>query len=159
MLSIEEIKLLIEKLEKVKSKPVLQELVNSQLAILKTIAETVDATNNEVINRLDKTPEWYLEDLNQKKEKPVVDGLLYNLIQTKIRQFSKSSIYNSLEIGPGTGNLTSYILKKKPKKTFVIEKDNELAIILKNKFQNQITIINDDILKIDETSLFKDKVI
>ena len=64
-----------------------------------------------------------------------------------------------LEIGPGTGNLTSYILKKKPKKTFVIEKDNELAIILKNKFQNQITIINDDILKIDETSLSKDKVI
>ena len=64
-----------------------------------------------------------------------------------------------LEIGPGTGNLTSYILKKKPKKTFVIEKDNELAIILKNKFQNQITIINDDILKVDETSLSKDKVI
>ena len=28
-----------------------------------------------------------------------------------------------LEIGPGTGNLTSYILKKKPKKIFVIEKD------------------------------------
>ena len=30
-----------------------------------------------------------------------------------------------LEIGPGTGNLTSYILKKNPKKIFVIEKDNE----------------------------------
>ena len=26
-----------------------------------------------------------------------------------------------LEIGPGTGNLTEYILKKKPKKIFVIE--------------------------------------
>ena len=63
-----------------------------------------------------------------------------------------------LEIGPGTGNLTSYILKKKPKKFFVIEKDNELAKNLKNKFNNQITIINDDVLKIDETKLFKDKV-
>ena len=63
-----------------------------------------------------------------------------------------------LEIGPGTGNLTSYILKKKPKKLFVIEKDNELAINLKNKFNNQLTIINDDVLKIDETKLFKEKV-
>ena len=39
-----------------------------------------------------------------------------------------------LEIGPGTGNLTSFILKKKPKKIFVIEKDNELSVKLKNKF-------------------------
>ena len=64
-----------------------------------------------------------------------------------------------LEIGPGTGNLTSYILKKNPKKLFVIEKDNDLALNLKNQFQNQLTIINDDVLKIDETKLFKEKVI
>ena len=63
-----------------------------------------------------------------------------------------------LEIGPGTGNLTSYILKKNPKQIFVIEKDNDLANILQNKFNNKITIINDDVLKIDETTLFKDKV-
>ncbi len=64
-----------------------------------------------------------------------------------------------LEIGPGTGNLTSYILKKNPKKIFVIEKDNDLAITLKNKFNDQIIIINDDVLKIDETKLFNDKVV
>ena len=64
-----------------------------------------------------------------------------------------------LEVGPGTGNLTSYILKNKPKKVFVIEKDNELASTLEKKFNEQITIINNDILKIDETQLFKDKVI
>ncbi len=63
-----------------------------------------------------------------------------------------------LEIGPGTGNLTSYILEKKPKKFFVIEKDNKLAIDLKNKFKNQLIIINDDILKINENTFFKDKV-
>ncbi len=63
-----------------------------------------------------------------------------------------------LEIGPGTGNLTSFILKKKPKKLFVIEKDNELADNLNNKFNNRISIINDDVLKIDETNLFKDQV-
>ncbi len=64
-----------------------------------------------------------------------------------------------LEIGPGTGNLTSYILKKNPKKLFVIEKDNELVNDLENKFNNKVSIINDDILKIDETNLFKNKVI
>ena len=69
-------------------------------------------------------------------------------------------IYNKiiLEIGPGTGNLTSYILKKNPKKIFVIEKDNDLASDLENKFKNQITIINEDVLKIDETKLFKEEV-
>ena len=64
-----------------------------------------------------------------------------------------------LEIGPGTGNLTSYILKKNPKKIFVIEKDNELATKLEHKFNNKLTIINDDVLKIDETTLFEDKVV
>ena len=63
-----------------------------------------------------------------------------------------------LEIGPGTGNLTSRILKKMPKQFFVIEKDNELSRSLENKFSNQITIINDDVLKINEKSLFKEKV-
>jgi 16S rRNA (adenine1518-N6/adenine1519-N6)-dimethyltransferase len=63
-----------------------------------------------------------------------------------------------LEIGPGTGNLTTYILKKNPKKMFVIEKDNELSINLANKFNSKITIINDDVLKIDETKLFKEQV-
>ena len=63
-----------------------------------------------------------------------------------------------LEIGPGTGNLTSYILKKNPKRMLVIEKDNQLSSNLKHKFNNQIKIINDDVLNIDETTLFKEKV-
>ena len=63
-----------------------------------------------------------------------------------------------LEIGPGTGNLTSYILKKNPKKLIIIEKDNELANQLERKYNKKLTIINDDILKIDETLLFDEKV-
>ena len=54
--------------------------------------------------------------------------------------------------------MTGAIVMKSPKKIFVIEKDNELAINLKNKFNNLITIINDDVLKIDETKLFKEQV-
>ena len=65
---------------------------------------------------------------------------------------------NILEIGPGTGNLTTCILSKRPKKIFVIEKDNELATNLENKFKNKLTIINEDVLKIDETKLFNEKL-
>ena len=66
MLSIEEIKLLIEKLEQVKKED-LQELIDSNLKILKDLELAVDANNNEVINRMDKTPEWFIRDLEQKK--------------------------------------------------------------------------------------------
>ena len=63
-----------------------------------------------------------------------------------------------LEVGPGTGNLTSFILKKKPKNFFVVEKDNSFAENLKNIFGNQLTIINDDILNVDENLLSNEKV-
>jgi 16S rRNA (adenine1518-N6/adenine1519-N6)-dimethyltransferase len=58
-----------------------------------------------------------------------------------------------LEIGPGSGNLTTYILKQKPKKLYVVEKDDELAILLKEKFDTEIEIINDDILKVSEDKI------
>ena len=45
-----------------------------------------------------------------------------------------------LEIGPGSGNLTAHILKKKPKKLYVIEKDDELSLLLNEKFEEQIEI-------------------
>ena len=63
-----------------------------------------------------------------------------------------------LEIGPGTGNLTTYILKKEPKKVYVVEKDDELAILLKEKFENEIEIINNDILKVDEDKISNQKL-
>ena len=64
-----------------------------------------------------------------------------------------------LEIGPGTGNLTSALLKKNPKKVIFIEKDDKLASLLKEKFKNQIIILNKDVLDINEKSLNKDKLI
>ena len=65
---------------------------------------------------------------------------------------------NILEIGPGTGSLTSYILKKKPKKIIVIEKDQNLAKKLEQNFKEELKVINDDILNIDETSLINEKL-
>ena len=43
-----------------------------------------------------------------------------------------------LEIGPGTGNLTDYLVKKNPKKIFVVEKDSNLSSLLAEKFKNKI---------------------
>jgi 16S rRNA (adenine1518-N6/adenine1519-N6)-dimethyltransferase len=63
-----------------------------------------------------------------------------------------------LEIGPGTGNLTSFILKKDPRKLIVVEKDNDLALNLEKTFLNKLTIINSDILEIDETKLSNNKM-
>ena len=102
MLSIEEIKLLIEKLEKVKKED-FQKLIDTNLKILKDIEIAVDATNQEDIKRIDKPIEWYRKDLEQKEKKPVVDSYLFKLIQAKIFQFCRTSIFNSLEIGPGNG--------------------------------------------------------
>ena len=81
--------------------------------------------------------------------------------QNILKKITNSTIIKDkivLEIGPGTGNLTSYILEKNPKRMVVIEKDSELSNQLKNKFNNEINIINDDILKIDENILFSEKV-
>tara|TARA_Y100000022_G_C13187141_1_gene346286 strand:+ start:78 stop:863 length:786 start_codon:yes stop_codon:yes gene_type:complete len=80
-------------------------------------------------------------------------------ILKKITNVTSIENKNVLEIGPGTGNLTSYILQKNPKRMFLIEKDDELSINLKKKFNNELIIINDDVLKIDETNLCKDKLI
>ena len=102
MLSIEEIKLLIEKLERVNEKD-LKKLINENLKILKDIEVAVDANNNEVIDRMSKTPQWFERDLEQKRKHPVVDPWLFDMIKLKISQFAKSNTYHCLEIGPGTG--------------------------------------------------------
>ena len=84
--------------------------------------------------------------------------LIDKKVLEKIVKVSPIKGKNILEVGPGSGNLTSFILKENPKKIIVIEKDNDLVVKLGNLFENKLKIINRDILDIDETSLFKDKV-
>ncbi len=64
-----------------------------------------------------------------------------------------------LEVGPGTGNLTKEILKKNPKKLFLVEKDVFLAESLKEIINEKVTIFNEDILKFNENLLSKNKII
>ena len=84
----------------------------------------------------------------------LIDKNILNII-TNVTQIKDKNI---LEVGPGTGNLTSFILKKKPKNFSVIEKDDNLANELENRFEDQIKIINKDILQIDEANIFSEKV-
>ena len=85
--------------------------------------------------------------------------LIDNKVLNEIVNITKIEHKTILEIGPCTGNLTSFILKKNPKKFFVVEKDNILANDLNNNFKDQITIINNDILKMDESTISKENLI
>jgi len=85
----------------------------------------------------------FLIDLNVIKK-------ILNIIEIKNR--------NILEIGPGTGNLTSKILEQKPKKIIVIEKDDDLVKLLTDNFGSKIKIINQDILKINENFISDTKL-
>ena len=66
---------------------------------------------------------------------------------------------NILEVGPGTGNLTREIIKKNPKKIFLIEKDELFCKNLKKEFKDKINIFNEDILKSNEKIFSKKKLI
>ncbi len=85
--------------------------------------------------------------------------LIDSNIINKILDIIEIKNENILEIGPGTGNLTSEILKRTPKKLTVIEKDSNLADLLNNNFHHKLTVINKDILKVDENYLDAEKFI
>ena len=80
-------------------------------------------------------------------------------IINKIINTTKIENKSILEIGPGTGNLTSSILKENPKRLYVIEKDNDLSKLLNNQFKNRLDLLNKDVLKIDEKKISKEKLI
>lgn len=63
-----------------------------------------------------------------------------------------------LEIGPGMGVLTKYLLNKEPITTYVIEIDRESVDYLKTNYSDlKSRIIEKDFLKIDLSEVFQDK--
>ena len=68
---------------------------------------------------------------------------------------------NVIEIGPGSGNLTSEIISQNPKSLTLIEKDKNLFTNLKNKLckKKNINIINKDILDTDLEKLVKSETV
>lgn len=108
--------------------------------------------NNEILK--------YLKNNNFFPSKKLGQNFLMNN-DFKKRIVNSIEINNNdfvLEIGPGFGALTKYILEKTNNVT-LIEFDKRLAEILNNNFKN-IEIINNDVLKVNLKSIFdsnKDK--
>jgi len=72
-------------------------------------------------------------------------------ILRKISDLIPKENLNIIEIGPGDGRLTEYIIKKNPKKLTLIEKDSDLMNTLNKMFSKykNVNILNLDFLKIE----------
>ena len=99
--------------------------------------------------------------MNIKPKKKLGQNFLIdkNIIKKIVECVSINNENEILEIGPGTGNLTEFLIKKNPKKIFLIEKDKNLINILKNKFYNKAKILNEDILQFSKNDLLTDNSI
>mgnify|MGYP006082453827 FL=1 len=64
---------------------------------------------------------------------------------------------NVIEIGPGKGMLTKYLVDKNFDKFIVTEIDDDCVLFLKETYLNKLLIIHDDILKLDFNRIFKSK--
>lgn len=82
-----------------------------------------------------------------------------NIARKIVESFSEKCTTNDiLEIGPGMGVLTKYLLDEKKFQTWAIDIDKESVEFLKNKFPvfgNRL--IEDDFLRMDLTNYFKDE--
>ncbi|MCQ2269982.1 MAG: 16S rRNA (adenine(1518)-N(6)/adenine(1519)-N(6))-dimethyltransferase RsmA [Bacteroidales bacterium] len=81
-------------------------------------------------------------------------------IAARIVESISSSPKNVLEIGPGMGVLTKYLLQKKYEQFKVVELDGESVEFLKSHYPDLSgNIIAQDFLKLDLNSLFKDQLV
>ena len=83
-----------------------------------------------------------------------------NILEGIVESANVTSEDIVIEIGPGLGNLTHYILEKQAK-VIAFEIDNDMIEILNQRFynSNNLEIVNKDILKVDLASYFEDKKI
>jgi 16S rRNA (adenine1518-N6/adenine1519-N6)-dimethyltransferase len=63
-----------------------------------------------------------------------------------------------IEIGPGMGILTGFLLERNFKDFRVIEIDNESVYFLENKFPQLLNIVRGDFLQMDLDSMFQNKL-
>ena len=77
-----------------------------------------------------------------------------NVLDKIISAISPKEKENILEVGPGTGALTTRLLSYVNHIT-AVELDRDLAVVLNQKFNpNQLTLIQQDILKLDIESVY-----
>ena len=88
--------------------------------------------------------------------------LINKTILKKISSLKDFKNQEVVEVGPGKGYLTEFLIKKKPSKLILIEKDRQLETVLANLIKNKsikIKLIIEDALKISINKLSKDKVV
>ena len=86
----------------------------------------------------------------------LIDKNIIKKITDSVQINNQSEI---LEIGAGTGNLSEFLIEKKPKKIYLVEKDKNLFEVLKNKFNDEIEIFNEDILKFSRKDILSNNSI
>lgn len=78
-----------------------------------------------------------------------------NIAHQIVESLNLHDIENVLEIGPGMGVLTEFLLQNKTYKTTVIEIDGESIVYLKDRFfADNLPIIQDDFLQFDIKKYF-----
>ena len=86
----------------------------------------------------------------------LVDDNILNIITGTVKINKTVSV---IEVGPGKGALTHKILEKNPKHLTVIEKDERLVPILREKFGNKIEILNQDMMEVSYNKFSKENLI
>ena len=84
----------------------------------------------------------------------LMDNEILNLI-VNLGEINPNDII--LEVGPGTGNLTEKILKKKPKRIIAIEKDKNLSEFLKKNLIMMLKLLTTIYLIITFSPFIKKK--
>ena len=104
------------------------------------------------MENLEKETKFILQKYNIKANKNLGQNFLIdeNIINNMIKGSNVDKNDLIIEIGPGLGTLTKYLLEK-AYKVIVIELDRNMVDILKERFflYENLEIINDDILNID----------
>jgi 16S rRNA (adenine1518-N6/adenine1519-N6)-dimethyltransferase len=88
--------------------------------------------------------------------------LINKTILKKISSLKDFKNQEVVEVGPGKGYLTEFLIKKKPSKLILIEKDRQLETVLIDLIKNKnikIKLIIEDALKISINKLSKNKIV
>ena len=88
--------------------------------------------------------------------------LINKTILKKISSLKDFKNQEVVEVGPGKGYLTEFLIKKKPSRLILIEKDRQLETVLTNLIKNKsikIKLIIEDALKISINKLSKNKIV
>ena len=110
-------------------------------------------------NLLEET-KFIMDKYNIKANKSLGQNFLIseNVVETIVEKSGVSDNDLVIEVGPGLGTLTKYLLEK-AKKVISIELDRKMIKILNERFglYNNFELLNEDILKVDLNKIIKEE--